>query len=58
MVSFNPDQGPAATRKGYSVTALGKPVDFVLQIASMTTGQEDYFDKRTYYATFGVTEYG
>ena len=57
MVSFNADQELVATQKGYSVTSQGKPPDFVLEIASKTTGQEDYIDKRADYAAFGVTEY-
>ena len=46
MASFNSDQGLTATQKEYSVKTPGKRPEIVLQIASMTTGQEDYFDKR------------
>ena len=56
-VSFNADLDLAVRQKGYSVRDQGKPPDFVLEIASVTTGRQDYTDKRVDYASFGVTEY-
>ena len=35
----------------------GEPPDFVLEIASENTGQDDYTEKRDDYAAFGVPEY-
>ncbi len=56
-VSFNADMDLATRQKGYSIVDQGKPPDFVLEIASETTGRQDYTDKRVDYAAFGVAEY-
>lgn len=59
MVSFGmplpPDVINAAN--GYTISELGKPPDFVLEIASQSTGQRDYTAKREIYAAYGVPEY-
>ncbi len=57
LISFNADRTAAVEQGGYSMSAQGKPPDFVLEIASPTTGGVDYTDKRVDYATFGVPEY-
>ena len=36
---------------------IGKPPDFVLEVASKTTGKIDYTDKRVDYERYGVAEY-
>ena len=46
----------------YQSTAIpsseqGKPPDFVLEVASPSTGREDYTGKRNDYAAFGIPEY-
>ena len=56
-VAFNADLDLAIRQKGYSIGDQGKPPDFVLEVASVTTGRQDYTDKRVDYAAFGVTEY-
>ena len=42
---------------GYEIDRQGKAPDFVLEVASPTTGVVDYTDKRLDYERFGVTEY-
>ena len=57
LIAFNADRAVAVEQMGYSIRDQGKPPDFVLEIASPTTGEEDYTDKRDDYADFGVPEY-
>ena len=42
---------------GYAIDRQGKAPDFVLEIASPTTGVADYTDKRDDYERYGVAEY-
>ena len=42
---------------GYAIDRQGKAPDFVLEVASRSTGRADYTDKRRDYERFGVTEY-
>ncbi len=42
---------------GYIINEVGKPPEFVLEVASSSTGEHDYLDKRERYATLGVGEY-
>ena len=42
---------------GYAIDGQGKAPDFVLEIASPTTGVADYTDKRDDYERYGVLEY-
>ena len=42
---------------GYAIDRQGKSPDFVLEVASPTTGRADYTDKRWDYESFGVAEY-
>ena len=42
---------------GYIISELGKPPEFVLEIASPSTGRRDYTEKRDRYAALGVPEY-
>ena len=44
-------------QKGYEIDRQGKAPDFVLEVASPTTGRVDYTDKRRDYERFGVGEY-
>ena len=57
MVAFDVDRDRAVKQMGYSIREQGKPPDFVLEIASVSTGFQDYTGKRTDYAGFGVPEY-
>ncbi len=42
---------------GYAIDRQGKPPDFVLEVASKTTGVNDYTEKRDDYERYGVGEY-
>ena len=42
---------------GYVISELGKPPDFVLEVASPTTGRRDYTVKREIYAAYRVGEF-
>ena len=57
LVAFNIDRAQAIGQKGYSVRDQGKPPDFVLEVASESTGGNDIGDKRRDYANFGIPEY-
>ena len=57
LIAFGVDRALAVRHKGYSIRDQGKPPDFVLEIASESTGEEDYTCKRDDYAAFGIPEY-
>ena len=57
LVAFGVDRAGVIGRRGYSIEEHGKPPDFVLEVASVTTVQNDYTQKRDDYAAFGVPEY-
>ena len=49
--------GEITAANGYTISEIGKPPDFVLEVASKSTGRRDYLEKREIYAGFGVVEY-
>ena len=51
------DRALIEEQAGYEIDRQGKPPDFVLEVASPTTGVVDYTAKRSDYERFGVTEY-
>ena len=57
LVAFgvNPDAYDASN--GYIVSEQGKPPDWVLEVASESTGDVDVGEKREYYAELGIPEY-
>ena len=57
VVAFGVDPGAIVARNGYVVSEVGKPPDFVLEVASESTGRNDYTTKREIYAALGVSEY-
>ena len=57
LIAFNIDRPQIIEQQGFSIEELGKPPDFVLEIASPTTGRNDYTVKREDYARFGIPEY-
>ena len=57
LIAFDIDRGAVIAQEGYSIDERGKPPDFVLEVASKTTSQNDYTRKRGGYASYGVPEY-
>ena len=57
MVAFNCDRDLLIRQKGYATMTQGKPPDFVLEVASESTGRVDYTAKREEYASYGIPEY-
>ena len=59
LVSFGVDfsSEEISSVNGYVINEIGKPPDFVLEVASQTTGRRDYIDKRAIYAQYRVAEY-
>ena len=57
VVAFGVDPAAIIARNGYVISEVGKPPDFVLEVASESTGRLDYTAKREIYAEYGVAEY-
>ena len=60
LVSFGLDIPPDVIEdvaNGYTISEVGKPPEFVLEVASETTARRDETVKRDTYASFGVSEY-
>ena len=57
VVAFDVDPERIANTNGYVISEVGKPPEFVLEVASRTTGRRDYTVKRETYAVLGVGEY-
>lgn len=57
LIAFEVDPDARRNSNGYIVSEQGKPPDFVLEVASSSTGRNDETVKREYYATMGVGEY-
>ena len=57
MVVRGTDRELMEEQRGYAIDHQGKAPDFVLEVASPTTGRADYTDKRQDYERFGVGEY-
>ena len=57
LISFNARPEAIVPRNGYLIPEQGKPPDFVLEVASDTTGRIDEGQKRLDYARFRVPEY-
>ena len=57
IVVFDCDIELIEEQRGYAIDRQGKAPDFVLEVASRSTGEVDYTDKRQDYERFGVVEY-
>ncbi len=57
LIAFDIDRDAFLAQRGYAIESQGKPPDFVLEVASHTTGPRDDTDKRAGYAAYGVPEY-
>ena len=57
MIAFDVDVVDVMARRGYSIEEQGRAPDFVLEVASSSTGRRDEEGKRTGYQEYGVREY-
>ena len=57
MVAFDCHVARVQEDNGYCLESQPHPPEFVLEVASKTTGITDYTDKRADYARYGVGEY-
>ena len=56
-VTFGVDAEAIIRRNGYVISEMGKPPDFVLEVASKSTGRRDYTIKREAYERYRAREY-
>ncbi|MCY4519972.1 MAG: Uma2 family endonuclease [Caldilineaceae bacterium] len=57
LIAFNADPDTCARRNAYVISEQGKPPDFVMEVASPSTGRIDVRDKPADYAALGIPEY-
>ena len=57
LVAFDVDPALYRASNGYIISEQGKPPDFVLEVASESTGSTDTGAKRDDYAKLGIPEY-
>ncbi len=57
LVAFDVDPEAYELSNGYIISEQGKPPDFVLEVASESTGDVDVGAKRRDYAALGIPEY-
>ena len=57
FVAFGVNPAAYQASNGYIISEQGKPPDFVLEVASRSTGSEDTGPKRRDYEALGVAEY-
>ena len=57
LVAFDVDPELYRASNGYIISEQGKPPDFVLEVASESTGSTDTGPKRVDYARLGIPEY-
>ena len=57
LVAFEVDAAAIDANNGYEISQVGQPPDWALEVASPTTGANDYTTKRDLYARLEVTEY-
>ena len=57
LIALGVDPAAYEASNGYVIGEQGKPPDFVLEIASRSTGAEDTGPKREDYAALGIPEY-
>ena len=57
LIAMGADPEACRESNGHVTREQGKPPDFVLEIASRSTGQHDVVDQRPAYAGLGIPEY-
>ena len=57
LIADNINRAVIIEQWGFAIEQQGKPPDFVLEVASATTGENDYTNKRRDYEAYGIPEY-
>ena len=57
IVAYGVDPAAIVANNGYVISEVGKSPELALEVASSTTGKNDYLGKRAIYARLGVSEY-
>ncbi len=57
VVAFGVDPEAIEARNGYVISEVGKPPEFVLEVASESTGWRDVTVKKDIYTGYGIAEY-
>ena len=57
LIAFNVSPEDYRQSNGYISSEQGKPPDFVMEVASVTTANTDTGEKREYYASMNIPEY-
>ena len=57
LVAFDANPDLYYAQNGYVISEQGKPPDFVLEVASPSTGRRDTVEKRVRYAELSIPEY-
>ena len=57
MVIFGANRALMELQRGFEIALQGKAPDFILEVASHTTGVVDYTAKRSDYESYGALEY-
>ena len=57
LIAFNADPEAYRNSNGYIISLQGKPPDYVMEIASRSTGRQDVEGKRAGYAALAIPEY-
>jgi Uma2 family endonuclease len=57
LIAFGVDPEMYEANNGYIISEQGKPPDFVMEVASVSTGRIDVGEKRADYTALGIAEY-
>ncbi len=57
VVAFGVDPKAIISRNGYIISEVGKPPDFIMEVATRFSATPDFADKREGYRRYGVGEY-
>ena len=57
VIAFGVDGAAIVQSNGYTISEVGKPPDWVLEVASISTARRDYRYKPRVYEAFGIPEY-
>ena len=57
LVALECNRALLQEQRGFSIESQGGPPDLVLEVASPSTGRDDYTEKRLKYEGYGIAEY-